>query len=257
VSFTAATYNVLATAYIRPDFYPRTLAARLDPSWRVPALVAHVAHLAADVICLQEVEAAPFAALRDGLAPASYEGSYAAKSDSRPDGCATFLHADMLALRDERRLVYADGSGHIALVTRLARAGRLLGVANTHLKWDPPNTPVAARHGMRQIDELLATIAADRECEAWLICGDLNATPESEVIARLQRAGFVAAHRLLPTAFTANSNGVAKTIDYLFHTERLRAVPVAPPPLDGATPLPSPEQPSDHLALVASFDWTG
>jgi len=48
VSFTIATYNVLANAYIRPAWYPRTPPGMLVAAYRGPALVRHILGLVAD-----------------------------------------------------------------------------------------------------------------------------------------------------------------------------------------------------------------
>jgi len=69
MSFRVATYNVLATAYLGKGDYSAVPAELLDPAWRVPALVRHVAGLKADVLCLQEVEAEVFEALTAELEP--------------------------------------------------------------------------------------------------------------------------------------------------------------------------------------------
>ena len=62
--FTFATWNILATAYIRPAWYPRTPRNILDPLWRVPALVRYAQEMGMDILCLQEVEVEVFDALR-------------------------------------------------------------------------------------------------------------------------------------------------------------------------------------------------
>jgi mRNA deadenylase 3'-5' endonuclease subunit Ccr4 len=255
VPFTVVSYNVLATAYIRRRFYPHTPPDCLAPSWRVPALVRHVAALDADLLCLQEVEAEVFAAMKESLGPLGYEGRYAPKEGGRPDGCASFWRRRRFALQHEERLVYDDGSGHVALLLGFAAEGRMLGLANTHLKWDAPDLAPQLRHGLREARQLLGAIAGSAAVEAWILCGDFNATPEDAVPAAIGSAGFRAAHDALRSSFTCNSNGEAKVIDYLVHSAALRATPQPPPAIDGATPLPSATQPSDHLALQAVFDW--
>ena len=79
MAFIVATWNILATAYIRREFYPKTPRHVLDPAWRVPALVCRAAALAVDILCLQEVEALAFAALQEGLAGAGYTGMHVLK----------------------------------------------------------------------------------------------------------------------------------------------------------------------------------
>src|SRR2546423_1309067 len=147
MSFTVATYNVLASAYINPKWYPGVPEHLLRPETRVPALVRHVEALGADVACLQEVEPDVFAALNDRLGPLGCAGHYERKGRNRPDGCATFVRTAAFAVRRVRRLEYRDResgaeahSGHVALLLALERDGRLLGVANTHVRWMAPDT---------------------------------------------------------------------------------------------------------------------
>lgn len=246
--FRAASYNVLASAYIKPAFYPRVEPAFLDPAWRIPALVRHVAGLEADLIGLQEVDAPTYAAMEAALAPLGFVGHYARKTGRKPDGCASFYRRELLALSRLERFAYPDGSGHIALLAELELGGRKLGLANTHLKWTPPG----ADHDARQMRELLALLAT-RDGD-WIVCGDFNAKPGSDVLRLLREAGYRPSHGE-PTAFTCNPNGEAKMIDYLCHTVALKASPHPLPTIDDHTPLPSREQPSDHLAVVATFDW--
>jgi mRNA deadenylase 3'-5' endonuclease subunit Ccr4 len=263
MSFRAATYNVLATAYINPQWYKGVPAELLRPERRLPALVRHVEELEADLLCLQEVEDETFAALQRHLTRLGYQGLYEKKGRGKPDGCATFFRTARFTPRGIGRLDYhdagrptEDNSGHIALLLGLEHEGHLLGVANTHLRWDRPGTPRAEQVGYRQAVALLeACRAFTPRCQAWLLCGDFNRTPEDEVVAMLCAAGFEPAHVTLPQALSCVANGKASVIDYLFHTRQLWARPIAPPALRGDTPLPSAEEPSDHVALVAEFDW--
>lgn len=254
MAFTVATWNTLATTYIRPAFYPRTSAELLDPAWRVPALVAHARTLGADILCLQEVEVAVFRAFEAGLA--AYDGIHALKGGHRPDGCATFFRRGSFTPVNSRRVEYPDHSGHIAQWLLLGHEGKRLAVLNTHLKWDPPETPRERQWGYRQILQAMKVFDGDANAsDAQIICGDLNVTPESDVVDALLGAGFDYAHRDSAGISTCNSNGEAKLIDYLFSRVSLRAHAVAPPVIDGLTPLPSRDQPSDHVPLLARFDW--
>ncbi len=262
LSFSVASYNVLASAYIKAAWYPRTAAAFLNPQVRIPTLIEHVAAFATDVICLQEVERDTLTALQAELSPLGYVAHYAMKSRGQPDGCAIFVRENSMSLSAVGTIKYADGdgmtddSGHIALVIILHHAGRSLGIANTHLKWDPPKTPSDKRRGLRQIRQLLLErneIGPD--CHGWIICGDFNATPDSEVVAVVQHAGLAYTHQSIADGYTCNTNGTVKLVDYLFHSPELRAEPRALPILDDQTPLPSTEEPSDHLAVISQFYW--
>jgi mRNA deadenylase 3'-5' endonuclease subunit Ccr4 len=255
-SFSVASYNVLASAYIHAAWYRRTPAIVLQPEWRVPALVQRVSALATDVICLQEVEHGTFAALRTRLGPMGYAAQYTRREAGRPDGCAIFYREELFDLVAARVIAYTDGDGDIALVVSLHAAGRVVSVANTHVAWEPPDTPPGAQRRRRKIRQLLAECESmAHSCHAWLICGDLNATPGSKVVAALERAGLQYAHCGLADAYTCNANAEAKMIDYLFHSTALRAEPEPVPRISDETPLPSAEQPSDHLPVVSRFYW--
>ena len=263
-SFSIASYNVLASAYIKPEWYPLTNPAFLDAGWRIPALVRHVCSFATDIICLQEIDRPTFAAFEACLSPRGYTAHYAAKTRGQPDGCATFFREDRLAGRAIDVIGYSDGdtlrddTGHIALIVILEHAGRSLGIANTHLKWDSPAAPLEKHRGARQVRELLRmSETMVPRCDGWIMCGDFNATPSSPIVAMLRQAGLRYAHESDQRARTCNSNANAKLIDYLFHSPGLLATPIGSPRLDDETPLPSLEQPSDHLAIMAEFHWAG
>jgi mRNA deadenylase 3'-5' endonuclease subunit Ccr4 len=262
LSFTVASYNVLANAYVQYTLYRRTPKMVLNPAWRIPALVQHVTDLGTDVICLQEVEMGTFAALKSRLTSFGYSAQYIRKTGGKPDGCATFYREHVFELIAARVVEYADGdqgqanSGHITLILLLRMADSVIGIANTHLSWDPPGTLNAARLGYRQALQLLNECQTLMPpCDGWLICGDFNATPDSEIVATLQSAGFQYAHAGLPHTYTCKVNSEVKMIDYLFHSVNFRAEPERVVQISDQTILPSAEQPSDHLPVVARFFW--
>jgi len=263
MSFSVASYNVLASAYIQRAWYRRTPGLVLDPAWRVPALVQYVSKLGADMFCLQEVEPETFVALRTTLAELGFGGQYARKLAGRPDGVALFYRRTVFEMLSAHSLAYADGagvapdSGYGALTSRLRTRDGILGVINTHLAWDPPETARGAQLGLRQARQLLAELesGAARGARGWIVAGDFNVTPESEIVALMEQAGFQYAHRGLPGVFTCNVGAKARLIDYLFHSANFRAQPSAPTRIDDKTILPSVVEPSDHVAIMATFDW--
>ena len=255
--FTLLTCNVLADSYIRREWYPHTPDEWLTPQVRHPALAAQLAASGADILCLQEVEAGVFSLLQRELGSAGYTGTLARKGGNKPDGCATFWRGGQ-ALDSQERLEYHDAapgraaSGHIAQLVVLRDGARRLGIANTHLKWDTPDT----QYGPAQISELVAHIAARKPpCDAWIFCGDFNVTPDAPLIGLLTEAGYLHAHAAHPAAYTAAPNRAPRVIDYLFHSASLASSPLLPAVIAGATPLPGPDHPSDHLPLAARFGW--
>jgi mRNA deadenylase 3'-5' endonuclease subunit Ccr4 len=263
MSFHIVTWNVLATAYLGRGDYYSVPPEVLDPDWRIPALVRHAADLDADVLCLQEVEADVFAALQTGLEPEGYACLCEFKGRGKPDACATFFRTGTFALRQAVRVEYHDDengpgrhSGFIALLAALKCGTRLLGVANTHLRWDRPGTAKERQVGYRQAAELIeACRRFAPPCDAWVVCGDFNRGPTSEVVATFRQAGFAFAHAGRPHVRSAVANHKASLIDYLFHTEKLAARPIDPLVVSDRTLLPSKELPSDHLPLAAEFEW--
>jgi endonuclease/exonuclease/phosphatase family metal-dependent hydrolase len=119
-----------------------------------------------------------------------------------------------------------------------------------------PNTPRDERVGFRQVAELIAVCRDfDLPCQDWVVCGDFNSPPDSKAVGAMRDAVYSFAHADRTCRRSAVANGRAKLIDYVFHTTGLRARAIDPPVVTDDTKLPSPDQPSDHLALVAEFDW--
>ncbi len=259
--FSLASYNILAEAYTLPERYPGVPAALLASDHRRSALVRHIAGLAADLICLQEVEPEVFRLLEAALGQRGYQGHYAQKT-ARPDGCASFVRTSLLPVQTTQTLRYADGQGekpdssHLALLVTVAWQDRPVVVANTHLKWDPPGTPTEQCWGYRQIRELLARrseLAPD--AAAWIVCGDFNVTSDSPVADELRRAGWIDVYREREHMRTCNTNRRARRIDYLWHTPELVSKPGPLRSITDETTLPSADEPSDHVAIMGWFEW--
>lgn len=252
---------MLASGYVQRAWYPRTPAMILDPAWRVPALAQYIARLDADLLCLQEVEPESFVALRTYLGDRGYAGEFGRKLAGRPDGLAIFYRRGRFDWLDGRVVAFADGAGfahdtgYVAQLARLRCGEKILGVINTHLTWDPPNTAREQRRGPRQARQCLAEYRRLAEgADGWIAAGDFNVTPDSETVALMLEAGFDFAHREHAGA-TCAMGGSARMIDYLFHSTALSAEPTPPRPIDDRSVLPSAEEPSDHLPLLARFDW--
>jgi endonuclease/exonuclease/phosphatase family metal-dependent hydrolase len=162
-------------------------------------------------------------------------------------------------------LDYADSippgldSGHIAQIGVLERNATaaspawIFGIANTHLKWDPPDAPQNSQYGIRQMRQRLAALPGlAPECRAWIICGDFNAEPDSAPVAALRAAGFEHSLAGVAGAATCNANRRAQLVDYIFYNAALSASPIGAPRVADDTPLPlSIDEPSDHVAVAA------
>jgi mRNA deadenylase 3'-5' endonuclease subunit Ccr4 len=258
VTFSLCSWNILAISYIRPEYYPNTPPASLGTQWRVPALARQAAALGVDILCTQEAEPETFVVIENRLKGLGYSGSLQMKGRRKPDGCATFWRTNRCRLVNEHRKFYSDGAGgpntgNIAQVLAFEVSGVRLDLVNTHLKWDPPGTPLDRSLGYRQVSQAVAALPPRTPSGIQIICGDLNVTPDSPVVELLSDAGFDYTHRPGPGVFTCNTGREPKLIDYIFFRGPLHAAPVTLPTIDGDTPLPSPEQASDHLPLIANF----
>jgi mRNA deadenylase 3'-5' endonuclease subunit Ccr4 len=234
-------WNVLADAYVRREYYPHTPPAILDRARRRKAVVERIAKLAdADVICLQEADSALFALAEEELPDSS---GRLFRKRGRGEGCAIFVRRALATDPEWRELVFSDRSGHIALGVTLNG----LSIVSTHLKWEPEGTPAETHRGRVQLGEVL---------DAWpseprIVCGDFNAEPDSVLVALAKSRGLEDAYGSLPDAYTCNANEKKKRIDFIFHSRDLVATPAPLPRVEDDTALPSEIEPSDHLAIEA------
>jgi endonuclease/exonuclease/phosphatase family metal-dependent hydrolase len=241
VGLRVASYNVLADSYIRPDRYPRCEPEHLTPAWRHARLASRVGALAAEIVCLQEVEADVLARLAAAL-PA-HEVRWLPKP-GRADGVAIATRVPIVA---EHRLAYPDETGRVALMVVVLLERRRLGVVSTHLKLD-------AAIGLSQAEALLEALGSVA-CDGWVVCGDLNATPGSAIVERLVAGGLADAHAGRG-AYTSNFAGGPSRIDYVLHTAAVASEPlVERPSITPESVLPSLDEPSDHLPVVARVGW--
>ncbi|AFE05194.1 hypothetical protein COCOR_03385 [Corallococcus coralloides DSM 2259] len=254
VDLRIASYNILADAYVKPEWFPHTPADLLQPRRRHAPLVQRIVGLDADIVCLQEVEPDSFTALQEGLAPHGYTGVMAQKGQGRLDGCAVFHRWERSPghrthyFKD--RLEDGRISGHLALVVDFDVGGARLRVACTHLRWDRPDRPVEQHQGMQQATELIDELVRKDPEALWIVCGDFNARPGEPLVQAFEAAGLRDAYAGQHQP-TCNANGIPKTIDFLFHSAALRARPDPLSALDERTPLPSEQEPSDHLPICA------
>lgn len=236
-------WNVLAEAYIRREYYPDTPPEVFQRARRRKAVADRVASMSqAEVICLQECDSALFTLLEETLPDAS---GRLFRKRGRGEGCAIFVRHALTSEPSFRELVFSDLSGHIALAVTFAG----ITVITTHLKWQPEGGTVDEHCGRRQLAEIL---------DAWptgarIVCGDFNAEPASCVLDLARARGLVDAHANSGDAPTYSASGQRKRIDYILHSDDFGAKP-SPIPTISEGPMPNETEPSDHVPLEARFD---
>jgi mRNA deadenylase 3'-5' endonuclease subunit Ccr4 len=244
VAIRVVSWNVLADAYVRREYYPYTPPSVLDRAGRRKAVAERLLSMAkVDILCLQEVDTALFNILQEGLTESS---GRLFRKRGKGEGCAIFVRHALTMEPEWKELVFTDHSTHIALGVTFAGVS----VVSTHLKWEPEGTPKEEHRGRIQLAEVL---------EAWpsgprILCGDFNAEPKSDVVGLALERGFVDAYASLPNAYTCNVNGKKKRIDFILHSAEFTSTPTPLPPVEDDTPLPSETQPSDHLPLEAVLE---
>lgn len=250
-------YNILASQYIRPEWYRDVPVEFLEWESRKKLLLPHILSLNGDILCLQEVENPVFDELMAELKPQGYQGIFARKGFGRQDGCATFYRGRKFRFAGGRAIYFNDQgknkkpSGHVALLLKFKWEGHIIGVVNTHIRWNRPDKPLEEHQGYCEVREMLAQFT-DEEVEEWLLCGDFNADDDTEVIQLVRDAGFRDVYDDMKL-FTHSKEGLAR-IDYIFYSKGLEAHPDPIEKLNEGALLPSLTQPSDHLAISALIE---
>jgi mRNA deadenylase 3'-5' endonuclease subunit Ccr4 len=253
--FSAATYNILADAYVRPARYRGCSAESLAPGPRRRLLLDRIAALDVDLLCLQEVEPAAHQAIAERLGDA-YVGVFAQRR-GRPDGSSVFARRTRASLDDHAVLHYRahqSGDDQLALLCRLRIGDRRVLIASTHLQWCPDETPLEQHIGRAQMIELLDHLHGMDDEAIWIVAGDLNATSRSSVVAAALDRGLSLSARDQRPWDTCNANRRPRKLDYLLiRVGQLEPHPDTLPRLSRDTALPSSSEPSDHLPLRVDY----
>lgn len=291
-SLCVVTWNVLASAYTNLKMYPDVDPNILRASRRRAQAKAVLAHLTADVICLQEVDC-PLEEL--GLGP-DYDSIAAQRPEGRCDRCVIAWHKDRLEVgpKGHRMIIFDDHpppaafecdpahyeTGNVGLAVELrvrSDPGKhCITVATTHLCWEPHKMDVR-QWQLHTFFTMVRGLAGPR----ILLCGDLNSQPGTQPHQFLaQGCGLVSAYWDVEALALTNSNahackgGFAAMIDYIWYSPKwfslrkriqlptgqdLRACGPGSQSLPEAAPVPtllSARWPSDHLALASVLELT-
>jgi endonuclease/exonuclease/phosphatase family metal-dependent hydrolase len=237
-------WNVLADAYVRREYYPHTPPEVFERSKRRTAVTDRIASFThAEVICLQEADSSLFALLQERLPDST---GRLCRKRGRGEGCAMFVRHALTTEPEWRELAFSDLSGHVALGVSFAG----MSVVTTHLKWQPGGDLSETHYGRSQLAELL---------DAWptgprVVCGDFNAEPASSVLTLAKSRGFADAHAAFTSGYTCLADGERKRIDYVLYTDEFGAKPSPLPSLDDDRALPSETDPSDHVPIEVRLE---
>ncbi|RHY23643.1 hypothetical protein DYB32_009104 [Aphanomyces invadans] len=276
-------FNVLADGLcdLRQDKGNFVLAPRdcLPWTYRRNLILDEISRYAPDIICLEELD--HFDWMQTQLDATGYSGHFAAKLESpcfecsdRPDGCAIFIkRAKGLQIKHMCTIRFHDDRGaptnQLALIARISQDGLpLLIVACTHLKSTKSKAGEAIR--LAQVQQLHKHVVDHGGADdPMVICGDFNAIPSDNdeydalAIPAMLDFGWISSYAEavsapVYTTWKTRSRGETKhVIDYIFHNHKLKLLRVVDAPTDvDSSGLPSRRYPSDHIALVATFQIT-
>ncbi len=248
-------YNTLCPTYANSDWYSHIDPTLVDWKTRQPVLIDHILSLDSDVLALQEVEPALFRTLKQKLGERGYMGFYTQKI-GHPDGPALFFKKGSFLLEGEEDFFFTvsgqtAGSWRPAQIISLKYKGEPIGIIHSHFAWDA--------HGelcYQQLQELMEQVVANKpEIKRWVILGDFNVEPDSQVVHYLKGQGFSYAAEgaeQITCSVSADGTWYAEKVDYIFYrTEKLKAEAERIEEIARFAPLPSPTQPSDHIAITA------
>ncbi|CAE8669315.1 unnamed protein product [Polarella glacialis] len=279
-SLAVLSFNVLADCYVRVDGQPWNAFAHVEDAhlvWesRVPQILQLLHGSAADVICLQEVQAEkrepPGGGPEEWRLPAwtdqlhGYTGVLQGKKQkewdkesernlrltgkSSPTGVATFYTTE----RFEESAASKHGSGSGTTLFLKCRDSLEPGgvplevaVANVHLVGDPSK---AADH-IKALHSLKKNLGRQ---SLRIVCGDFNGDckPGTEVADWFAQEGFAET----PTGTSWAEPGNASRLDHIFATTGLRLIAASGDlsPDEVANGLPCASCPSDHAPVAACF----
>mmetsp|Transcript_31696 Transcript_31696/g.91304 ORF Transcript_31696/g.91304 Transcript_31696/m.91304 type:complete len:531 (-) Transcript_31696:61-1653(-) len=238
-TLSVVTWNILSSAYVSFKMYPRIDKAVLRATRRRAQISAALRQLAADVICLQEVDC-PLEDL--GLHASEFDSCYAQRPGGRSDRCVIAWRRDRLEkgpgghrvmrfddhpppkIFDCDATRYESGNVGLAVELRLMSdpGRRCVTIATTHLNWEPQRMDVRAWQA-----HIFFDLAQKLSGPRVVLCGDFNSLPGSQPHQFLaQGCGLASAYADVEGTWLTNSNadgcpgGFAAMIDYLWYSPK-------------------------------------
>ncbi|KDO30970.1 hypothetical protein SPRG_04158 [Saprolegnia parasitica CBS 223.65] len=232
-AFRIMSYNILYAKYARADraynrMYPHAQPGILFDKYRLPLIALEMLETGADLICAQEMGHGVFHAYFLPLLRAhGFDGHYAGKAGTTPEGCAVFFNTAKWQLQDATVVGFANALKEIdatsplqhflnahpqvalavstvpsvaqVLLLRHVHGARTVLVANTHLFFRHDADAVRLVQTVlmtRFLEQKKADVEArDGVPVSVVITGDLNALPDAIPAQFLLRGSIGSDHR--------------------------------------------------------------
>ncbi|OCT68175.1 protein angel homolog 1 isoform X2 [Xenopus laevis] len=208
--FSVISYNILSQdlADQNPELYQHCDPSILHWDYRWLNILQELQHWEADIICLQEVQQDHYREhVEPSLSAIGYSCHFKRRTGRKTDGCCTCYKTQRFLLLSESHVEFfqpgidvlnRDNVGLVLLLKPLLPDALLekhsplpLCVANTHLLYNPRRGDIKLAQLallLAEVDKISLT-AHDSHCPV-ILCGDLNATPDSPLYCLL-RSGYL------------------------------------------------------------------
>lgn len=245
--------NALAQSLVTPTTFPQMIIQPVDRRRQI--MFEHVARVAPDVICLQEVDddERPDIVDRFGL---DYHISSMSKKQAR--------HSTLTLVKRNSVVVdvaFTDYEYEETTIAMCATADSddCLMVVNSHLRWEEYGKIAKAQAtNIAAVIEEAMDECKERPRVVW--CGDFNCTPK-DIWKRIPRTLTLRdAFNLEPSPTWCSPRGIALRLDYMLHSPGVRPVqvdrPLRPPPDQDPLRWALQTYGTDHIPLSAVLEFT-
>eukprot|EP01117_Protostelium_nocturnum_P003877 TRINITY_DN15139_c0_g1_i1.p1 TRINITY_DN15139_c0_g1~~TRINITY_DN15139_c0_g1_i1.p1 ORF type:complete len:548 (+),score=144.52 TRINITY_DN15139_c0_g1_i1:137-1645(+) len=195
-TFSVVSFNLLSPtiASNSMELYPDFACPPECLDWRNrrDRIVQHIHVLNADIVCVQELDTGDLDWMKKRMEAFGYLGLYKKRFGNKPDGCATFWKKSKFSLVSHKYLDYYNAHGwtwldrdNIALMVLLNPNGtnEYLCSTNTHILFNKKRGDIKLGQLSVLINEMNNFKIENPEFSmSWIMCGDFNCTPESQLI---------------------------------------------------------------------------
>ncbi|KAG0359725.1 Protein angel 2 [Podila minutissima] len=191
------TYNLLSKTLcqLHEELYSNCHPRSLKWSTRCAALLREIESLDLDIYCFQELDEDDYTdQFEPKLRKLGYTGFYQRRTGDRNDGCALFYRSQKVQavlIRgvefNQNRFIGRDNVGIVAILeVTQGQSKKKVCVATTHILFNPRRGMVKIAQLKMLLESAQLLIEEQDEDIPLVLCGDMNASPNSFVLHYLQ-----------------------------------------------------------------------
>lgn len=238
-SLRIVSYNVLAQAYTRPNFFPWTTDLSFES--RFKRICQTLTNLNADVYALQEVDhPLEFEAY---FKKRGFDFYFKKRTGERKDGCALATKSQLL--QSIESIEFNDFvPSHLRsqnIIAQVAKLSNGLTITNTHLYYKSADLRYA------DVNTLMKKVEGP-----VVMCGDFNfasTSKEYAAMTNMMKDAYESSNAAFPYTVFASATKSGRRIDHLFYSDQLTLTSRLALPSKN-TLLPNKMNGSDHLPIA-------